>query len=51
MREEGGATCVCVYPVSSRVTAAQLDLVLMEEGQRRKAVVNLRYQYNVCVRV
>lgn len=24
-----GATCICVYPVSSRVIAAQLDLVLM----------------------
>lgn len=27
-----GATYIRVYAVSSRVTAAQLDLVLMEEG-------------------
>ncbi len=48
MREEGATTCVCVYPVSSRVTAAQLDLVLMEEEGRRKAAVNPRNQHNVC---
>ncbi len=28
-----GTTCICVYPLSSRVVAAQLDFVLMEEGR------------------
>ena len=41
-----GAACICVYPVSSRVIAAQLDLVLMEAGGRGKALVKPRYQYN-----
>ena len=32
MSEEGVAACVRVYPGSSRVTAAQLDLVLIWRG-------------------
>lgn len=49
MSEEGVAACVRVHPSSSRVTAAQLDLVLMEEeGGRRGAVVNPKYQCVMC---
>lgn len=47
MENEGGRghTCICVYSASSRVTAAQLDLVLMEERGAKSCKVP------VCVRV
>lgn len=34
MGEWEGTSCRCVHPDSKRVIAAQLDLVLMEEGEK-----------------